>query len=55
MVSTKAGWQQADNQWWLMFERPLTLLFFVLTVLALFGPFMWRLFTQRDPMTSTGE
>ncbi len=45
-----------DDQWWLMFTRPLTLLFFVLTVLALFGPLLWRrLFTQRDPMVSTGE
>ena len=44
-----------DDQWWLMFTRPLSLLFFVLTVLALFGPACWRLFKQRDPMTSTGE
>ncbi|MET1414741.1 tripartite tricarboxylate transporter permease [Roseibium sp. HPY-6] len=44
-----------DDQWWLMFTRPLTLLFFVLTILALFGPYFWRLFKQRDPMASTGE
>ena len=44
-----------DDQWWLMFTRPLSLLFFVLTVLALFGPYFWRLLTQRDPMKSTGE
>ncbi len=45
-----------DDQWWLMFTRPLTLLFFVLTILALFGPFFWRrLFKQHDPMVSTGE
>lgn len=45
-----------DDQWWLMFARPLTLFFFVLTILALFGPFIWRrLFRQRDPMFSTGE
>ena len=44
-----------DGQWWLMFTRPLTLLFFVLTVLALFGPYCWRLFRQRDPLQSTGE
>lgn len=44
-----------DDQWWLMFTRPLTLLFFVLTVLALFGPYFWRLFRQRDPLHSTGE
>ena len=44
-----------DDQWWLMFTRPMTLLFFVLTVLALFGPYCWRLFRQRDPLQSTGE
>ncbi|WP_299752750.1 tripartite tricarboxylate transporter permease [uncultured Tateyamaria sp.] len=45
-----------DDQWWLMFTRPLTLLFFILTILALFGPLFWRrLFKQRDPMVSTGE
>lgn len=44
-----------DDQWWLMFTRPLTLLFFVLTLLALFGPYFWRLFRQRDPLHSTGE
>jgi len=44
-----------DDQWWLMFTRPLSLLFFLLTILALFGPYFWRLFTQRDPLRSTGE
>jgi putative tricarboxylic transport membrane protein len=44
-----------DDQWWLMFARPLSLLFFVLTILALFGPYFWRLFTQRDPLKFTGE
>lgn len=45
-----------DDQWWLMFTRPLTLFFFVLTILALFGPLVWRrAFKQRDPMVSTGE
>lgn len=44
-----------DDQWWLMFTRPLSLLFFVLTILALFGPYLWRLFTQRDPLKFTGE
>lgn len=44
-----------DDQWWLMFTRPLSLLFFVLTILALFGPYFWRLFTERDPLKSTGE
>ena len=44
-----------DDQWWLMFARPLSLLFFVLTILALFGPFFWCLFTQRDSINSTGK
>lgn len=45
-----------DEQWWLMFTRPLTLLFFVLTAAALFGPMIWGLlFKQRAPMDSTGE
>lgn len=44
-----------DDQWWLMFTRPLSLLFFVLTILALFGPYFWRLFTKRDPWKFTGE
>ncbi|MEN8831119.1 tripartite tricarboxylate transporter permease [Pacificibacter sp.] len=44
-----------DDQWWLMFTRPLSLLFFVLTILALFGPYFWRLFTKRDPLKFTGE
>jgi putative tricarboxylic transport membrane protein len=32
-----------DEKWWLMFTRPLSLLFFILTALALFGPTFWRL------------
>lgn len=45
-----------DDQWWLMFTRPLSLLFFVLTFLALFGPMLWRrFFMQRDPLKSMGE
>ncbi len=45
-----------NEQWWLMFTRPLTLLFFVLTAAALFGPPIWgRLFRQRSPLESTGE
>ena len=31
-----------DEQWWLMVTRPLSALFFLLTALALFGPFVWR-------------
>ncbi|GFE52371.1 hypothetical protein So717_41240 [Roseobacter cerasinus] len=45
-----------NEQWWLMFTRPLTLLFFVLTALALFGPSLWRVAKrQRHPMMSSGE
>lgn len=45
-----------DEQWWLMFTRPLALFFFVLTALALFGPMIWgRMFVQRPPLKSTGE
>ena len=45
-----------DDQWWLMLTRPLCLLFFVLTFLALLGPALWRrFFTQRDPLKSMGE
>ena len=44
-----------DDQWWLLFTRPLTVLFFVLTILALFGPPVWRLYKQRDPLSSMGE
>ncbi len=44
-----------DDQWWLMFTRPLTLLFFVLTILALFGPLLWGRLKRRDPMVSMGE
>lgn len=45
-----------DEKWWLMFTRPLTLFFLVLTALALFGPTIWgRLFVPRSPLKSTGE
>ena len=45
-----------DEKWWLMFTRPLTLLFLVLTALALFGPAVWgRLVRRRSPLDSTGE
>ena len=45
-----------DEKWWLMFTRPLTLLFLVLTALALFGPAIWgRLVKRRLPLESTGE
>ena len=45
-----------DEKWWLMFTRPLTLFFLVLTALALFGPTIWgRLAQRRSPLESTGE
>ena len=45
-----------DEKWWLMLTRPLTLLFLVLTALALFGPLIWgQLVRRRSPMSSTGE
>ncbi len=45
-----------NEQWWLMFARPLTLFFFVLTALALFGPSLMRFGAkQRSPMKSSGE
>ena len=45
-----------NEQWWLMFTRPLTLFFFVLTALALFGPSLMRFGAkQRLPMKSSGE
>lgn len=45
-----------DEKWWLMFTRPLTLFFLVLTALALFGPAIWgRLVKRRAPLHSTGE
>jgi putative tricarboxylic transport membrane protein len=45
-----------DDQWWLMLTRPLCILFFALTFLALFGSAIWRrLFTQRDSLKSMGE
>ena len=36
-----------DEKWWLMFSRPLTLFFLVLTVLALFGPAVGRQLVRR--------
>lgn len=45
-----------DEKWWLIFTRPLTLLFLVLTALALFGPLIWRLADkQRIPVPPTGK
>lgn len=58
MLETRLGQSMVmlDEKWWLMLTRPLSLFFFVLTVLALFGPMVWgRLFKQRPPLESTGE
>ncbi|SMP34453.1 tripartite tricarboxylate transporter permease [Shimia sagamensis] len=58
MLETRLGQSMVmlDEQWWLMFTRPLALFFFVLTALALFGPLVWGLmFKQRSPVESTGE
>lgn len=45
-----------DEKWWLMFTRPLTLFFLVLTALALFGPAIWgRMVKRRPPLESVGE
>ena len=30
-----------DEKWWLMFTRPLAFVFFLLTLIALFGPYLW--------------
>ena len=44
-----------DEKWWLMFNRPLTLLFLLLTIAALFGPSAWRwLRRSRSLSSSTG-
>ncbi len=58
MLETRLGQSMVmlDEQWWLLFTRPLALLFFVLTALALFGPPLWnRFFTQRSTVDSMGE
>ncbi|WP_108861522.1 tripartite tricarboxylate transporter permease [Ruegeria sp. Alg231-54] len=58
MLETRLGQSMVmlDEKWWLMLTRPLSLFFFVLTVLALFGPTIWgRFFKQRSPLKSTGE
>ncbi len=58
MLETRLGQSMVmlDEQWWLMLTRPLSLLFFVLTALALFGKPLWGLlFQQRSPTKSMGE
>jgi len=49
MLETRLGQSMVmlDEQWWLMATRPLTLFFLVLTVLALFGPYMWKKITAK--------
>ncbi len=45
-----------DEQWWLMFGRPICLVFFLLTALVLFGKPLWGLlFSERSSEKSTGE
>ncbi len=45
-----------DEQWWLMLTRPLSLLFFVLTALALFGKPLWNLILRRrSPWKMAGD
>lgn len=43
MLETRLGQSMVmlDEKWWLMLNRPLSLFFFVLTILALFGPPAW--------------
>ena len=42
-----------DEKWWLMFTHPLTLFFFILTALALFGQALFGIFKRRL-LNSTG-
>ena len=44
MLETRLGQSMVmlDEKWWLMLTRPLTLFFFILTVMALFGPQFWK-------------
>ena len=58
MLETRLGQSMVmlDEQWWLMLTRPLSLFFFILTALALFGPMLWgKLFKQKSPIESMGE
>ena len=43
MLETRLGQSMVmlDEKWWLMLNRPLSLFFFALTILALFGPPVW--------------
>ena len=44
-----------DEKWWLMFARPLTLVFFLLTALALFGRHIRGLVSRRPIQTIGGK
>ncbi len=57
MLETRLGQSMVmlDERWWLMFARPLTLFFLVLTALALFGSFVWGWARRRRTAGSTGE
>lgn len=45
-----------DEQWWLMFARPICLAFFALTALALFGGPLWKiLFRRRSQSGNAGK
>tara|TARA_B110000967_G_C18901621_1_gene575820 strand:+ start:5045 stop:6544 length:1500 start_codon:yes stop_codon:yes gene_type:complete len=48
MLETRLGQSMVmlDEKWWLMLNRPLSLFFFVLTILALFGPPVWDRITK---------
>lgn len=56
MLETRLGQSMVmlDEQWWLLFTKPLPMLFFILTALALFGPALWKkLFKQRQHIDTT--
>ncbi len=44
MLETRLGQSMVilDEKWWLMFTQPLSMLFFILTAAALFGPVLWK-------------
>ena len=47
MLETRLGQSMVmlDEKWWMMLSRPISLFFFVLTALALFGPWIWKRFS----------
>ena len=44
-----------DEKWWLMFTHPLTLFFFILTALALFGPALLGILKHRLSNSTGGN